>query len=194
MSIRIAPWRVGPLVVRWPRSVFRGHALPSRRPADPVQTDAVFRILTVCTGNLCRSPQAEQLLRTRIPAALGTDIGSALEVTSAGTMAYDGDPMDVRAAAEAVRLGIEDAQQHRARRIRAQHVVRADLILGMAREHRGAAASLAPTANRRVFTLVEFARITESLAAGDFDVVPPTLAEARAEQTATHHAIPRGGG
>ncbi|WP_425844499.1 low molecular weight phosphatase family protein [Agrococcus sp. TSP3-2-1] len=141
--------------------------LPSRQSRETTtRNDGVFRILTVCSGNLCRSPQAEQLLRARIPAAFGrTDI-PALQVSSAGTKAFDDDPMDKLAVAEAVRLGIPDTAAHRARRIREPHVEEADLILGMAREHRAAATSLVPRANRRSFTLVEFARIVEALAEG----------------------------
>ncbi|WP_306232107.1 low molecular weight phosphatase family protein [Agrococcus beijingensis] len=138
--------------------------LPSQKSSEPVRTDSVFHILTVCSGNLCRSPQAEQLLRSRIPAAFDRTTIPALEVTSAGTKARDGDVMDKHASAEAVRLGIVDVADHRARRIIERHVGDADLILGMAREHRAAAASLVPKANRRVFTLVEFARIVEALA------------------------------
>lgn len=144
--------------------------LPSRKSAEQPRSDGVFRILTVCSGNLCRSPQAEQLLRTRIPAAFGRATVPALEVSSAGTVARDGDFMDKHAAAEGARLGVQDTFLHQARRITERHVEEADLILGMAREHRGAAASLVPRANRRVFTLVEFARIIEALARGDFDV------------------------
>jgi protein-tyrosine phosphatase len=147
--------------------------LPSRTSSGPERNDGVFRILTVCSGNLCRSPQAEQLLRTRIRAALGGVGMPALEVSSAGTQAFDGDHMDEVAAEEAARLGIDDALAHRARRINEQQVADADLILGMAREHRAAAASLVPRANRRVFTLVEFARIVDALAGGDVEVAPP---------------------
>jgi protein-tyrosine phosphatase len=147
--------------------------LPSRTSRGPERNDSVFRILTVCSGNLCRSPQAEQLLRTRIPAALGGVGAAALDVSSAGTVAFDGDHMDEFAAEEAARLGIDDAVGHRARRITEQHVADADLILGMAREHRAAASSLVPRANRRVFTLVEFARIVDALAGADVDIAPP---------------------
>ena len=125
----------------------------------------MVRILTVCTGNICRSPQAEQLLRARLPLALPGAEG-AIEVTSAGTMARDGDTMEPHAAAEAERLGIADTVAHRARRLLPQQVQRADLILGLAREHRSAAVQAVPVARRRTFTLVEFTRVVEALAAG----------------------------
>jgi protein-tyrosine phosphatase len=144
--------------------------LPSRQSRETTtRSDGVFRILTVCSGNLCRSPQAEQLLRARIPSAFGrTDI-PALLVSSAGTKAFDDDPMDKLALAEAERLGVPDTAAHRARRIREPHVEQADLVLGMAREHRAAATSLVPRANRRSFTLVEFARIVDALANGEVE-------------------------
>lgn len=151
--------------------------MPSQRTPQPRKTDGVFRILTVCSGNLCRSPQAEQLLRARIAAAFDRESIPALSVSSAGTKAFDDDPMDRRAAAEAMRMGIDDTLAHRARRIAERHVADADLILGMAKEHRAAAASLVPSANRRAFTLVEFARIVEALANGDFDVDVAPLGE-----------------
>ncbi|ERG65125.1 hypothetical protein L332_11830 [Agrococcus pavilionensis RW1] len=151
-----------------------------RHRAQPVATamedDATFRILTVCTGNLCRSPLAEQLLRARLPRALGEPM--ELLVSSAGTHAFDDDRMDALAAAESVRLGATDADAHRARRILDRHIAEADLILAMAREHRSAAASLVPAALARAFTLVEFARIVEALAAGTVDAqLPPRGAE-----------------
>lgn len=151
--------------------------LPSQKTPEPRATDGVFRILTVCSGNLCRSPQAEQLLRLRVPQAFRRDAIPALRVASAGTKAFDGDPMDPLAAVEGERLGIGDTREHRARRIREAHVADADLILGMAREHRAAAATLEPKANRRVFTLVEFARIVEALASGQFEVTVRPLGD-----------------
>ncbi|GMA87571.1 hypothetical protein GCM10025868_28210 [Angustibacter aerolatus] len=54
---------------------------------------APARVLVVCTGNVCRSPLVERLLRQR----LGTD---AVDVSSAGTQALVGEPMTDPAAAE----------------------------------------------------------------------------------------------
>ncbi|MCH1884311.1 low molecular weight phosphatase family protein [Agrococcus sp. ARC_14] len=129
-------------------------------------SEAVFRILTVCTGNICRSPQAEQLLRARLPAALPGAEPGQIEVTSAGTMARDGDSMEQHAAAEAVRLGVADAAAHRARRLLPAQVQEADLVLGLAQEHRGAAVRAVPRVNHRAFTLIEFTRVVEALADG----------------------------
>lgn len=137
--------------------------LPSQQRASARRRDDdVFRILTVCSGNICRSPLLEQLLRQRLGEALP---GMRIEVESAGTMAIDGDPMDAEAAGEAHRLGVTDAEQHRARRLREPHVERADLVLAMAKEHRSAAAGMVPSANGRAFTAVEFATLLTELVA-----------------------------
>jgi len=113
-------------------------------------------VLVVCTGNVCRSPIAEGLLRAALEARLGE---RAPAVASAGTMGWEGsqaDPASVEAAAE---RGV-DISGHRAREVVPQEVLAADLVLAMAREHAEALADLAP---RRTFTLKELVRLVEAL-------------------------------
>ncbi|WP_127360614.1 arsenate reductase/protein-tyrosine-phosphatase family protein [Actinacidiphila soli] len=113
-----------------------------------------FRVLMVCTGNLHRSPLAERLLTARL--------GSSREmfrVSSAGTVARVGTPMDPVAAALLAGLG-GDPCGAVARRLTVDLVENADLVLGAATEHRDAAVRLSPVwALRRAFTLREFARL-----------------------------------
>ncbi|HYT11132.1 MAG TPA: hypothetical protein VEL73_10780, partial [Mycobacteriales bacterium] len=118
---------------------------------------AVFRILVVCSGNVCRSPLAERLLRARLAAALGPQAGRVL-VTSAGTSALVGAGMDQRAAAVGRALGV-DPDGFVARAVTAADVAAADLVLGATREHRAAAVRLHPPAHRYAFTVREFARL-----------------------------------
>lgn len=109
-----------------------------------------FRVLTVCTGNICRSPVAERLL--------AGGLGQSVQVSSAGTAALIGEPVDVPMAALAADAGVEvtafAAQQVNERLLRA-----ADLVLAMTRDHRAQLVSLAPATVRRSYTLREFARI-----------------------------------
>ena len=87
-------------------------------------------ILFVCTGNICRSPLAEGIVRQRARRA-----GIALELDSAGTHDYHvGEPPDPRARAVAARHGapIDDL---RARQLRAEDFDRFDLILAADRGH-----------------------------------------------------------
>jgi protein-tyrosine phosphatase len=116
-------------------------------------------ILVVCTGNVCRSPIAEGMLRAAFEARLGCD---APGVSSAGTMGWSGsgaDPNSVLAAAE---LGV-DISDHRARELTTPDIASADLIVGMAREHARAVVGPDPDAGPRTFTLKEFVRLLEAL-------------------------------
>lgn len=116
-----------------------------------------FTILTVCTGNICRSPLAETVLRQvlqRLP----------ITVHSSGTHALVGSPMTEQNQEIARELGVTDGAEHRARQIELEHVRDADLILALSREHRRAVVELLPKAARTTFTIREFARLTEALA------------------------------
>ncbi len=89
-----------------------------------------MKLLLVCTGNICRSPTAEGVLRR-----LAQEAGLALEVDSAGTHGWHaGEPPDERAQAHALRRGY-DLSRLRARRIEPGDFARFDLILAMDRGH-----------------------------------------------------------
>lgn len=88
-------------------------------------------ILTVCTGNLCRSPMAEGLLRKRLADA-GLD--AQYQVASAGVHAVEGR----RASRHAIIVMAQrwvDITDHVAHTITTEDVVKADLILVMSQEH-----------------------------------------------------------
>ena len=110
-----------------------------------------FRILTVCTGNICRSPLAEQLLRRELA-------GVDAVVSSAGTGALVGHPMADRAAAYSRRLGGEP-DAHAGRQLTSALLRESDLVLVATRRHRKAVVELLPRASRSTFTLREFARL-----------------------------------
>lgn len=117
---------------------------------------APFTILTVCTGNVCRSPLAEALFRQSLA-------GLPITVHSTGTHALVDHHMPKPQLQIAHALEIEDAEAHRAKQLTREHVESADLILGMGREHRGAAVEISPRALRKAFTLRELARISQSV-------------------------------
>lgn len=115
-----------------------------------------FSILSVCTGNICRSPVAELLL------------ASALEpfrevvVASAGTGALVGGGVPEPAQRLAAGAGI-DASAHRARQFDTAMLREADLIIAMAREHRRITVESFPGSMRRSFTLRELARVADGV-------------------------------
>jgi protein-tyrosine phosphatase len=124
---------------------------------------APFSILTVCSGNICRSPLAEQLLRA------GTREWSEVTVASAGTTALVGEPMTEQAQALSFEFGGDGAETHRARELTEEQLRDADLVLGLSREHRRAIVELYPRATRHAFTLREFARLVAGITDDDLE-------------------------
>ena len=147
----------------------RASGLPDLHPADagaapasapePLLPEAEApTVLIVCTGNICRSPMAEMLLRARLG-----DLG--VRFHSAGTHALVDHAMDAQSRELALGAGATatDADAHRARLLTETHLRDADLVLAMSREHRTHAAQLLPEVLRRVFTIREFARLAATL-------------------------------
>lgn len=91
--------------------------------------DPLFRVLFVCTGNTCRSPLAAAALEDE----LGPD-AARVEVTSAGTAAWEGQAASAPSLDVAAREGL-DLSRHRSRRATPGIVREADLVLVMEREH-----------------------------------------------------------
>ncbi|WEK62323.1 MAG: low molecular weight phosphatase family protein [Candidatus Microbacterium colombiense] len=115
-------------------------------------------ILTVCTGNICRSPQAEVLLRRRLE-------GVGVRVHSAGTHALVGHGMTDQAQQIAVRSGarVDAAAAHAARYLVEPLLIESDLILTMAGEHRSHVVKMMPSRLRQTFTVREFARLAATV-------------------------------
>lgn len=118
-------------------------------------TPSVPTVLTVCTGNLCRSPLAAALLADALPRAVlpGASTGSA------GTRAPEGATPPRPTLDRARDLGL-DLGGHRARQLVEGTLAGTGLVLAMAREHRRAVVSLVPRVTRVTFTLREFARLS----------------------------------
>ena len=134
------------------------------------------RILFVCTGNICRSPLAEALLRR----ALVERGLNEMTVESAGTGAWDGAPASEGAYLVALERGL-DLSSHRARLLTREIVEDTDMILTMARHHRARVHELG--GEGRVFVLGEYAGREGEEAevgdpfGGDLEVYRDTLAE-----------------
>lgn len=118
----------------------------------------MIEILTVCTGNICRSPLAALALADRTTAL-------PVHVSSAGTRARPGIAMPAEAQQLAIAAGVDraDAEAHRSRYLSEAIAQTPRLTLAMTREHRRTAIEYAPGALRSTFTIREFARLAASL-------------------------------
>jgi protein-tyrosine phosphatase len=117
------------------------------------------RILTVCTGNICRSPFIERALQTELDRRWGP--GEVL-VRSAGTGAMVDEPMNPPAL-RALRAAGYAADGFVARALTAAFIAEADLVLTATRRHRGLVAQLHPRALRYTFTLRDFADLVSDI-------------------------------
>ncbi len=121
-----------------------------------------MRILTVCTGNIRRSPVAERLL----PAGLDQVLPGAFEVRSAGTRAMVGDPVQPPSAAIIETYGGTPGG-FAARQLTPAILQATDIVLTMATGHRGEVLQLDPSMLRKTFTIREFARLLGALEVRD---------------------------
>jgi protein-tyrosine phosphatase len=128
-------------------------------------SEPTYRILMVCTGNICRSPVMERLLAARLRALLPADAAARFEIGSAGTWAMVGEAMSPEAATTLVGLG-GDADGFVGRDLTAE-LIEADLILTATRAHRAQVVAEVPRAASRTLTLREFARLLGPVTADD---------------------------
>ncbi len=112
--------------------------LGSRHDAGAPSDARPYRVLFVCTGNICRSPMAEVITRQLAAAMVlgdGTTLGDHIEVGSAGTGPWhEGEDMHPLASAALARAGYSD-HRHLARQFRTSDIGRIDLLVALDRRH-----------------------------------------------------------
>ena len=106
-------------------------------------------VLTVCTGNICRSPMAQGWLATRCP---------HLTVQSAGVSALTGTPAEPLAVQLMAELGI-DIRAHRARPLTEALVRTHALILVAELAHKRHIEQVFPFSRGRVYRMAEHLRL-----------------------------------
>ena len=107
-------------------------------------------IVFVCTGNTCRSPMAEGLLREALPAQWGGKV----TVSSAGTHAWNGQPAASLSVMVLREKGI-DISGHSARLITPDIINKASLVVALAAGHRELMKATVPGAGEWMILLGE---------------------------------------
>ena len=107
------------------------------------------KLIFVCTGNTCRSPMAEGLLRAMLPADCGWN------VSSAGVCAANGWPASANAVKALREKGI-DGSDLTSQTLTPNLIEEADLLVTMTAGHRQAILAVAPESEGKVFLLKSF--------------------------------------
>lgn len=115
-----------------------------------------MRILFVCTGNTCRSPMAEGLLRK-----LARERGLDVQVRSAGVAAMEGAPISRHAEAVLRDHGIADS--FASTPLYAELAEWADLILTLTQGHKRQVVHTYPGTAEKIYTLKEFVENDEKV-------------------------------
>jgi tRNA threonylcarbamoyl adenosine modification protein (Sua5/YciO/YrdC/YwlC family) len=125
--------------------ILREGAVPESR----VREAACLTILMVCTGNICRSPMAEGILRHLLAERLDCPEGDLVEkgvrIISAGTAGIEGNPATPPAVAAAAKWGA-DISDHAARPLTPGLITDSDVLVTAARSHEEVILSFTPEA------------------------------------------------
>ena len=113
----------------------------------------LYQIITVCVGNICRSPLAEGLLKHYLQ-----DRSNDFDISSAGVGALVGSPAADYSLELAEEHGL-DISEHRARQLTPEMVLDSDLILVMESSHRQEIVKHTPQARGKVMLVGQWEKL-----------------------------------
>lgn len=112
-----------------------------------------LEILFVCTGNTCRSPMAEGILKNMLKQNQIHDV----QVSSAGTFGLQNAPASLFAI-EVAHARKVDLSPHRSQELTREMLQKADLILAMSQEHLDFINRMDKEASHKAYLLKAFPR------------------------------------
>jgi protein-tyrosine phosphatase len=152
-------------------------------PSEP------YRVIVVCTGNICRSPMGEFVLRELFEEA---GLGDRVEVDSAGTSAWEvGNPADRRTLDVLARNGHDDfgGSDHVARQFERSWIDGRDLVLAADSGHLDDLRRMARSEEQRSRIRLFREFDPEAVAAGELDMDDPWFGEGTAAFDQTYAEV-----
>ncbi|MGY1659593.1 low molecular weight phosphatase family protein [Geodermatophilus sp. SYSU D00705] len=155
------------------------------------EEDDEFRLLFICTGNVCRSPFAAIVTRHLLNERLGYGSSSSFDIGSAGVQAVVGTGVHPMTREQLRSRGLDSPAVDRfvARQMDGTMLASAHLVLGATRRHRALAAQAAPSALSTTFALREFARLAASIVPTALPADPVPRAHALVEAVRRHRGL-----
>ena len=96
-----------------------------------MKTNKMYTILFICSGNSCRSPMAEGLLKKMLYEKYGDNV----KIHSSGTLGINNNPATINAINVAKEKGV-DISSHKSKALTKKDMGKSDLIFVMAENHK----------------------------------------------------------
>lgn len=114
----------------------------------------MLKIMFVCTGNICRSSMAEEMMKSLLKEKALED---RVYIYSSGTAVDVPRPASENAIIALKEMDL-DLTKHRSKLTTEELIDKADLVLAMTEGHKNFVLSIMPEAKDKVFTLIEYAK------------------------------------
>lgn len=113
----------------------------------------MYKVLFVCSGNTCRSPLAEAMLRKAIEE--DADLKGKVAVSSAGTSTHFEDIVQYKAVEAGAKYGV-DLNGYKSRQFAPELLDMFDIVIGMSKGHRDIINAHFPETADKVVALYEY--------------------------------------